>query len=74
MVAKECRCRNCGSSDRYSKEVNARGGYGPDLLPIGFWSRARFEIQVCGNCGLVEWFVPSRLLSKVKERFDRVSA
>jgi predicted nucleic-acid-binding Zn-ribbon protein len=66
-------CRNCGSVERYKKEIGARGGYGPDLLPIGFWSAAKFEMQVCGNCGLVEWFVPARFLSKVKEKFERVT-
>jgi hypothetical protein len=65
------KCRNCGSSERYTKEVGARGGYGPDLLPIGFWAGPKFEIQVCGNCGLVEWFVPKRFLGKVKERLER---
>jgi predicted nucleic-acid-binding Zn-ribbon protein len=67
------KCRNCGSTERYSKEVNAVGGYGPNLLPIGFWSGAKFEIQVCGTCGLVEWFVPKRFLAKVKERLERAA-
>jgi hypothetical protein len=60
----EQKCRNCGSSERYTKEVSARGGYGPDLLPIGFWSGPKFQIQVCG-------FVPERFLPKVKKRLDR---
>jgi predicted nucleic-acid-binding Zn-ribbon protein len=62
-------CRNCGSPDLYVKEVSAKGGYGPDLLPIGFWANPKFEIHVCGNCGLVEWFVPGRFLAKIKENF-----
>jgi predicted nucleic-acid-binding Zn-ribbon protein len=65
-------CRNCSATDRYSKEIDARGGYGPNLLPIGFWSEAKFKIEVCGSCGLIEWFVPDRLLPKVKEKLDRV--
>jgi predicted nucleic-acid-binding Zn-ribbon protein len=66
-------CRNCGSTERYWETVRARGGYGPDLLPIGLWSRPKFELRVCGGCGLVEWFVPKRFLEKVKERFLRKS-
>jgi len=54
------------------KGVGSRGGYGPDLLPTGFsWRSPKFEIHVCGNCGLVEWFVPERYLAKVKEKFAK---
>lgn len=67
-------CRNCGSTELFSHEVIARGGYGPDLLPIGgFFSSPNFRIQVCGDCGLVEWFVPPQYLDKVKEKFQRES-
>jgi hypothetical protein len=63
----EYKCSNCSSSERYTKDVDI------ELLPIGaFWSWGKkFTIQVCGGCGLVEWFVPARLLPKVKDRFDR---
>lgn len=63
-------CRNCGGTELFDKEVDANGGYGPRLLPIGFFSYAMFRIQVCGGCGLVEWFVPTRYLAKVKEKFS----
>jgi predicted nucleic-acid-binding Zn-ribbon protein len=72
MRCKEC--RNCGSTARYSKEVYTRGADALNLLPIGFWSQAKFRIEVCGKCGMVEWFVPERFLAKVKEKFDRVSS
>jgi hypothetical protein len=69
------RCRNCDSFDWYSKaiEANAYGFDRPKLLPIGWTSRGmpRFEIQVCGNCGLTEWFVPKKLLPNVKKKFSR---
>ena len=29
------------------------------------------RVRVCGGCGLVEWFVSSRTLDDVKERFTR---
>ncbi len=64
-------CRECGSAEWYAREVDAKGGYGPDLLPLGWFSGAKFRIRVCGSCGLVEWFVPSKLLPDVKERFER---
>jgi predicted nucleic-acid-binding Zn-ribbon protein len=64
-------CRNCGSNEIYSKEVSAKGGYGPNLLPIGFFTSPTFLIRVCGDCGLVEWFVLPKHLGKVKEKFQR---
>ena len=64
-------CRNCGGTELFYKEVGANGGYGPTLLPLGLFSLAKFRIQVCGDCGLVEWFVPTGYLAKVKEKFSR---
>ena len=67
-------CRHCGGTELYSREVDASGGNGPDLLPIGGFllTAPRLIVQVCGQCGLVEWFVPSRLLEQVKKKFQRV--
>jgi hypothetical protein len=58
-------CRYCGSQERYRKEVQV----GRITLPIP----PKFEIQVCGNCGLVDWFVPQNALPKVREKFVRVA-
>jgi hypothetical protein len=63
--------RNCASTELFSQEVSAKGPYGPDLLPVGFFARPKFRIRVCGGCGLVEWFVASGTLSQVKEKFAR---
>ena len=72
MNSNDKSCRNCGHKEWYAKDVGARGGYGPNLLPIGgFFSSPQFRIRVCGGCGLVEWFVPEDLLGKVKEKFQR---
>jgi predicted nucleic-acid-binding Zn-ribbon protein len=65
------KCRNCGSSERYIREVEAKGGQGSNLLPLGIFTYAKLEIQVCGNCRLIEWYVPERFLPKVKENFER---
>lgn len=63
-------CRNCGSTERYSKEVCSRGAYGPDLLPVGgFFDPPMFHLIVCGDCGLAEWFVAPKFLGKVKKKF-----
>lgn len=70
--ANDSPCRNCGGRDFFSKRVLARGGYGPDLLPVGgFFDVPTFRLRVCGGCGLAEWFVPEPYLAKVRERFDR---
>ena len=65
-------CRNCGGTERYEQEVRAAGPYGPDLLPVGFFTKRRFRIEVCVGCGLVEWFVPKRFLPQVKTHFERI--
>lgn len=64
-------CRNCGGTEFHSQEVSAAGGYGPNLLPLGFLSNPKLIVQVCGDCGLVEWIVPKRFLEKVKAKFNR---
>ena len=64
-------CRNCGSTELFSRDVNAKGGYGPDLLPLGFFSAVKFHIRVCADCGFVDWFVPPEQLSKVRKKFTR---
>ena len=66
-------CRNCGGTEFYSSEIDADGGGGPDLLPIGgfFAGTHKFVLRVCGKCGLADWFVPERFLGGVREKFDR---
>jgi hypothetical protein len=71
------KCRSCGSTEKYSKELPV-AAFCRGLLPIGplfagpIESFAAYEIQVCGSCGLVDWFVPGRLLPEMKEKFSRV--
>jgi hypothetical protein len=68
-------CRICGSADSYATEVGAKGGYGPNLLPVGgLFAAPKFRIQVCGGCGLVEWFVPERYLAQVREKFPKTAS
>ena len=71
-------CKHCGSTEIYFKEVQVGGTYCRPLLPIGPRlvgrpdSFAAFEIRICGACGLVDWFVPERLLPEVKQKFARL--
>jgi predicted nucleic-acid-binding Zn-ribbon protein len=68
-------CRNCRNTEIYSQEVNATGPHGPNPLPVGgvfsVFSAPKFHMRVCGNCGLVEWFVSEKYLGLVKETFPR---
>ena len=63
-------CPECDGIEFYSREVSAKGGYGPDLLPgIGwcwFPTKARFRLCICARCGYVKWFVPQRFLDDIK--------
>jgi hypothetical protein len=62
----ERQCRNCGSTERYSKKVHLWVKF------AGWLGGAKLEAQVCGNCGLLDWFVPQNLLPKVKREFARI--
>jgi hypothetical protein len=51
--------------------VNARGGYGPNLLPgVGDWlTGGQFDLCICAACGFVRTFVPENLLPDVREKY-----
>lgn len=67
-------CRNCGGTELYSQEVSANGGSeGPKLLPLGWLTFPTYELVICADCGLTEWFVPERFLRKVKGKFKRLN-
>lgn len=63
-------CRNCGGTEFYSKAM-AFSGYVRPMFPIGFFGEDTGRVRICGGCGLVEWFVSTRTLEDVKERFAR---
>ena len=65
-------CRCCCGTEFYTKTVDANGGYGPTLLPLGVFASPKFQIVVCSGCGLVEWYVAPQYLERVRERFQRV--
>jgi predicted nucleic-acid-binding Zn-ribbon protein len=63
-------CPECGSNKvyRYKKEIDAGGGYGPDLLPklnprfLGF---AKFLPVVCKECGLIRYYLSEESREKL---------
>lgn len=72
-MKKSKRCPSCQSEEIFTQEVAARGRYGPDFLPGvgGFWKPAHFEVYVCGACGYTQFFVPQKLLERVRKKFFR---
>jgi len=72
MPDKAKTCRNCGSEELYSKKVHSGGFYGPNLLPLGMLASPMFRVEVCTDCGLVEWFVPGVAdRKKIRKLFKR---
>lgn len=70
------KCTECGGNEFYHREVDSGGAYGPNLLPGAgrIFKMAKFDIQVCGRCGFVKWFVAERFLDNLKEKgkFTRI--
>lgn len=66
-------CRNCRSTEWYTREAEFAGDAGA-ALPIGvFWLPAECRLRVCGGCGMVEWFLTPASLKKVKAEYARES-
>ena len=68
-MQKKC-CSGCSATEIYEKEVDTGGGVEASILPLGFFHDAKYRIEVCGACGLTQWFMPTRFLSLVKEKFE----
>jgi predicted nucleic-acid-binding Zn-ribbon protein len=71
-------CSNCGSTNQYRsrKPVSSGGGHAPVFLPgLGPWySAEKFEIVVCGACGLTRFFARNEALEKLagSEKWERI--
>ncbi len=70
-------CPNCSGDNLYrSKPVSAGGGYAPNYLPDlgGFWVAAKFDVVVCGDCGLTRLFASHEALQKLplSNRWKRI--
>jgi hypothetical protein len=64
-------CHNCGGGEFYTKEVSLMGET-CQLIPIGFLASRDVRLRVCGSCGLLDLFVISETLEKVKAKFTKV--
>ena len=54
-------CPECHSKEvyRYKKQIDAEGGYGPDLLPklaSRWYSTAKLTPVVCLDCGYMRFY------------------
>jgi predicted nucleic-acid-binding Zn-ribbon protein len=66
-------CPECDGNEIYMKAVDSIGGYGPNLLPgLGklFSDNPYFELFICGKCGYIQFYVPNKFLSAVKEHYE----
>ena len=65
-------CLHCGGDQLYSTVTNAAGAYGPNLLPGlgGFFHGATFQVVVCRDCGLTQFFASKPALEKLEHASD----
>jgi predicted nucleic-acid-binding Zn-ribbon protein len=63
------KCPHCDSTSLYESQANARGGYGPDLLPglSAIWQSATFRVVVCSECGATQFFADEKARAKLAE-------
>ena len=73
MKRKPAACRSCGGTEFYTKTVDARGGFGPNLLPLGLLASSKFTLVVCGSCGLTDWYVGRMDLVRLRDRFKKMT-
>ncbi len=63
-------CSHCDGDNLFVTEVSAGGGYAPNHLPqLGtfFGGSARFQIVVCADCGLTQFFAPRSAREKLEQ-------
>ncbi|MEI6175698.1 MAG: hypothetical protein WCS43_02300 [Verrucomicrobiota bacterium] len=65
-------CRNCASTEHYTRDVHFTGD-AQAALPVGFWLGTMCRLRVCGECGLAEWFLTPESLEKAKKKLERES-
>jgi ribosomal protein S27AE len=62
------KCPNCDGGILFTRRVSsAGGGQGPGLLPgLGqFMHYAEFDVVVCGDCGLTQFFAEPNAYKKI---------
>ncbi len=63
-------CRDCGGHAFYSRNVSLRGYLGA-ILPLGIFAPRDLKLRICGDCGLMDWFVQPSTMEKVKLKLRR---
>lgn len=65
-------CPNCVGKTLYAKTVEGGGRSGPQFLPgLGeFLAYARFQVVVCGDCGLTRLFADEAAMAKLPSSRD----
>jgi len=61
-------CEKCKSSEMFTTSVSSGGGYAPNYLPqlsTKWWISPKFEVVVCANCGLTQFFTPAENRAKL---------
>jgi hypothetical protein len=64
MNTKTKPCRNCGGTQFYTGEAARTVAITLTSLP------PKFNLRVCGDCGLLDWFLPDKYLQKVRKKFS----
>lgn len=67
-MATRANCPECGSPNLYVHGgINAKGGYGPDLLPgtSGVFTSAKMRAVVCKDCGLMRFYAAKEALARI---------
>ncbi len=61
-------CPHCGGAELYHRRVSSGGAHGPYLLlGLGsFLHYAHFDVVVCADCGLTQFFAEPAARQKVK--------
>ncbi len=71
------KCPECGSRRIYTKKVSVlNGGYGPDLLPGvgGLFKGRKFQLYICGDCGLTKFYVPEEYRPDLEKKFEKLNS
>ena len=61
-------CPECNGTNLFSHGgIQARGGYGPDLLPgtSGIFASAKMVTVVCKDCGLIRFYASQEAIGKI---------
>jgi len=70
MPAVTHQCRNCGSDEIYTAEL----AFQAERTRVFERPRWPFQVRICANCGLSDFFLAARYLGWAKEHLEPVNA